>query len=108
MKGMENFDTNQKEFKYNKYIGNMADNILSKELETYEKNKQELLKENRGKFVLIKGDNIINIFDTYADAVKVGIDKFGNSPFLVKQILEVELTQNFTSNLIKVKAECLQ
>lgn len=86
----------------------MADNILSKELETYEKNKQELLKENRGKFVLIKGDNIINIFDTYADAVKVGIDKFGNSPFLVKQILEVELTQNFTSNLIKVKAECLQ
>ena len=83
-------------------------NILSKEIETYEKNKLKLLAENRGKFVLIKGEKIINIFDTYADAMKVGIDKFGNTPFLVKQILDVEPTQNFTSNLIKVDKLCLR
>ena len=83
-------------------------NILSKEIETYEKNKQMLLKESSGKYVLIKNDQIVNIFDTYADAVKVGIDKFGNSPFLVKQILEIEPTQNFTSNLIRIRSPCLQ
>lgn len=87
----------------------MVKNIFSKELETYEKNKQKLLKDSRGKFVLIKGEEIVNVFDTYSDAVKVGIDKFGNTPFLVKQILEVDQTQNFTSNLIKVCAQpCLQ
>ena len=42
------------------------------------------------------------LYDTRNDAIKIGIDKFGNSPFLVKQISEVEETQNFTSNLIKL------
>jgi len=83
-------------------------NMLSKEIETYEKNKLKLLAESRGKFVLIKGEKIINVFDTYQDAIKVGIDKFGNSPFLVKQILDIEPSQNFTSNLIKVSETCLQ
>ncbi len=32
----------------------------------------------------------------------MGIDKFGNVPFLVKKIEEVEQTQNYTSNLIKI------
>lgn len=82
-------------------------NVLSKEIETYEKNKQRLLKESGGKFVLIKGEEIINVFDTSSDAIKVGIDKFGNTPFLVKQILEIEPTQNFTSNLIRIST-CLQ
>lgn len=86
----------------------MIKNILAEELETYEKNKQRLLETDRGKFVLIKGKEIINVFDTQADAVKVGIDKFGNSPFLVKKIQEIDAPQNFTSNLIRVSAPCLQ
>ena len=86
----------------------MVKNILAKELETYEENKQRLLSESQGKFVLIRGGDIINVFDTYSDAVKVGIDKFGNTPFLVKKIVEFEEKQNFTSNLIKVKTSCLQ
>lgn len=84
----------------------MNKNILAEELETYEKNKQNLLRDSRGKYVLIKGKEIINVFDTQADAVKVGIDKFGNSPFLVKKIQEVDTPQNFTSNLIKVSLPC--
>lgn len=97
----------QKNFKSKKTKIIMA-NILSKEIETYEKNKQKLLKESSGKFVLIKGEEIINVFDTSSDAIKVGIDKFGNTPFLVKQILEIEPTQNFTSNLIRISTPCLQ
>lgn len=86
----------------------MNKNILAEELETYEKNKQNLLRDNRGKYVLIKGKEVINVFDTQADAVKVGIDKFGNSPFLVKKIQEVDTPQNFTSNHIKVSLPCHQ
>ncbi len=80
----------------------MEKNILKEELKTYEDNKAELLKSDRSKFVLIKGDKIIGIYDTYNDAIKIGIDKFGNVPFLVKQILEVEPRENFTSNLIMI------
>lgn len=80
----------------------MEKNILKKELETYEDSKASLLKSSRGKFVLIKEDKIIGIYDTYNDAIKIGIDKFGNKPYLVKRILEVEPTENFTSNLIKI------
>ena len=88
----------------------MADkNLLSRELETYKKNKTKLLKESNGKFVLIKGDEVVNVYDTQTDAIKVGIDKFGNAPFLVKKIEEIESKQNFTSNLIRLKKiECPQ
>lgn len=81
----------------------MEKKLLSEELETYNKHKTDLLKESTGKYVLIKGRQIINVFDTQNDAIKVGIDKFGNAPFLVKKIEEVESKQNFTSNLIRVK-----
>lgn len=85
----------------------MATNPLVKETETYQKNKEDLLRDNTGKFVLIKGDEIIGIYETRNDAIKIGIDKFGNSPFLVKKISEVDESQNFTSNLIKL-VKCRQ
>jgi len=81
----------------------MENKPLSREIETYHKHKAELLKDNTGKYVLIKGEEIINIFDTQNDAIRVGIDKFGNMPFLVKKIEEVDSKQNFTSNLIRAK-----
>ena len=73
---------------------------LFKEAETYEKNKENLLRDYTGKYVLIKGDKIIGVYDTRNDAIKVGIDKFGNTPFLVKKILEIDEVVNFTSNMI--------
>lgn len=80
----------------------MDSKILSKEIETFKNNKENLLRDNSGKFVLIKGQEIIGVYDTQKDAIKVGIDKFGNNPFLVKEIEEVESVQNFTSNLIRL------
>ena len=75
---------------------------LAQEVKTYEKNKFHLLKENRGKFVLIKEDCVISVFDTSTDAIKEGIDKFGNMPFLVRQILEIEQVQHFASHIIRI------
>ncbi|EQD42878.1 hypothetical protein B2A_10132 [mine drainage metagenome] len=75
---------------------------LEEELKTYEENKAKLVKEANGKYVLIKDKTIIDIFESEQDAIKTGIEKFGNVPFLVKRIEEVEQTQNYTSNLIKI------
>ena len=76
--------------------------LLKEEIETYKKNKEELVAKHNGKFVLIKGTNIIDVYDTQKDAVKIGLDKFGNTPFLVKKVEEIEPVQNFYSRLIKV------
>ena len=75
---------------------------LEEELKTYEENKTELVKKANGKYVLIKGKTIVDVFESEQDAIKTGIGKFGNVPFLVKKIEEVEQTQNYTSNLIKI------
>ena len=42
------------------------------------------------------------VLESEKDAIKIGIEKFGNSPFFVRKIERIEQTQNFTSNLIMV------
>ena len=74
--------------------------LLEKELMTFETNKSELIGKSKGKFALIKDDKIHGIFDTKIDAIRQGYQVLGNVPFLVKQIVEIETPQNFTSNLI--------
>jgi len=74
---------------------------LEKELETY-KNKLPELKAHEGKFVLIKGDKVIDMFGTYEDAIKAGYNKFKLEPFLVKQIHTIEQVQ-FISRFLEPK-----
>lgn len=70
---------------------------LEKELETY-KTKLAELKQHEGKFVLIHGSEVVNVFTSYEDAIKEGYQKFKLEPFLVKQIQAVEQVQ-FISRL---------
>ena len=73
---------------------------LDRELETYAAHKVELLASDRDKFVLIKDDQICGTFDTQMDAIRDGYRRFGDVPFLVKQVVEVEMPAWFASNLI--------
>ena len=65
---------------------------LEKEMETYNAKLPEL-KENEGKFVLIKGDEVAGIYTSYEDAMKDGYKQFKLTPFLVKQIQSIEQVQ---------------
>ena len=62
---------------------------LEKEMATYEAKLPEL-KDQEGKFALIHGEEFIDVFGTYEDALKQGYAKFKLEPFLVKQIHAVE------------------
>ncbi len=62
---------------------------LEKEMETYKKKLPEL-KNSEGKFVLIKGDEVLDTFTSYEDAIKEGYKRFKLEPFLVKQIHQIE------------------
>lgn len=74
--------------------------LLQKEIATYTAQKNVLVGTSRGKFVLIKGEQMLDIFDVKIDAIRQGYERLGDVPFLVKQVVEVETPQNFTSNLL--------
>lgn len=71
---------------------------FDKELQTYAEKLSELQKDS-GRFVLIKDNNIEGIFDSYADALKMGYEKFKLERFLVKRIEATEKVMFFTRDL---------
>lgn len=62
---------------------------LERELATYREKLPELV-QHEGKYVLIHGDTVTDIFATYQDALRQGYRQFGLEPFLVKQIMSTE------------------
>ena len=62
---------------------------LERELQTYERERPALL-AHRGKFVLIRGDEVSGVFDGYEDALRAGYDRFGFERFLVREIQAVD------------------
>lgn len=74
--------------------------VLEQELKAYDAHRDELLGAALGKYVLVHGGQLSGIFESRQDAIEAGYKQFGNVPFLVKQVLEVEAPLNFTSTLI--------
>lgn len=58
---------------------------LEKESETYNQHLPEW-SGNEGKYVLIKEDNVVEMFSSYEDALKEGYRRFELESFMVKQI----------------------
>ena len=71
---------------------------LEKELETYQRELPNML-NNEGKYALIHDSAVVDVFETYADALKIGYQQFGLKPFLVKQIQAVEQAQYITRDV---------
>lgn len=71
---------------------------FDKELQTYAERLPELQKDS-GRFVLIQDGKVEGIFDSYADALKMGYQKFQLDRFLVKQIEATERVMSFTRDL---------
>ena len=72
---------------------------LKKEIQTFEKNKEKLLGEAKGRFVLIKDEDVVDDFGSYGDALSEGYKRFGNVEFLVKEVKEDEGVNFFTRSL---------
>ena len=75
---------------------------LEKEQATYDRELPNLL-ANEGKFVLIRGDAVAGIFDSYHDALQVGYAKFKLDPFFIRQISAMEKVQFFTRDMLECR-----
>lgn len=78
--------------------------MLEQELAFYEERRQELLAVSAGRFALIKGRELIGTFPTLQDAYRQAVDRFGNTPILIRQILPADPAQKlpaFTQGLLR-------
>jgi hypothetical protein len=67
--------------------------LLQKELDYYKAHGEELLQQHQGKFVLIKDQKLLGVFDTDLAAYQEGIAKLGNTIFLIKMVTKEEPVQ---------------
>ena len=74
--------------------------VLETEMKTYDKQRDRLLSAHEGKYVLIHGDQVVGAYESKMDAIMLGYQKFGNVPFLVKQVLRVEIPESFVSGFV--------
>ena len=77
--------------------------ILDTEMATYRRLKPDLLADpaKRGRYVLIKGDELLGIYPTREEALLVGEERYLFEPYMVKQIVEVEPVYYFSRNLTR-------
>ncbi len=71
---------------------------LEVEMSTYQRVLPTLL-DKTGKHVLIKGAEVIGVFDTYEEALKAAYSRFGLDAFLVKRIAPSEQVAFFSRDL---------
>lgn len=64
--------------------------VLEREYKVFKEHQSELLAKGEGKFALIKGDTIVDLFASYEDALKEGLKRFGDVPFLIQEIQREE------------------
>src|SRR5438093_6487834 len=67
-----------------------GDDSLVVELTTYRDRLEELLKDE-GKYVLIKGQDVIGIYDSRDAALREAVARFRDAPALVQRIAATEM-----------------
>jgi hypothetical protein len=73
---------------------------LREEIITYRRELPRLLAEgHEARFVLIKGDKIISIWDTSQDAYQAGAARFGSEPYLAQRVDSRDLHRVFPKEL---------
>jgi len=71
-------------------VERMGKKVLGKELAIYKKMRPELLKHHMGKHVVIHGDTFAGAFDTFDTAAREAISQFGDGPYLIREVTEIE------------------
>lgn len=64
--------------------------LLAQEVATYAAQKEFLLHDALGKFVVISGERVIGAWDTYEEALQAGYSQVGLKPFLVRQVRPID------------------
>ena len=73
------------------------EDALKTEMATYRANLAALRQENpNGGYVVIRGDEILGVWRDRVDALQVGVDKWGDVSFLVRDLFADDKPLNFS------------
>lgn len=64
--------------------------MLAEEMATYRAHLPGLLQGQQSQYVLIKGTDVVAVFNDRSEALREGHQRFGVVPFLVRQIVACE------------------
>jgi hypothetical protein len=70
---------------------------LATELQYFEDHRLEWLERSPNKFALVKGPQLVDVFDDENEAVRAGYRRFGNTAFLVKRIAQADVPLLFST-----------
>jgi hypothetical protein len=60
--------------------------MLESEQKYFDEHKDELVEKYLDRFVLIKGEELVGVFNTVEEAISEGARRFGLSSFMVRQV----------------------
>lgn len=70
--------------------------VLDHEERVFESLRAALLGCCPGKFVVVKGQDALVAYDTEEAAYAAGVERFGNQPMLIRQVLAVDRVEFVT------------
>ena len=70
---------------------------LRKELEAYERMREELVEKYRGKVVAIRDGELEGVYDSEEEAFKDVLEKYGFVPVLIKRVTDKEKPEEIPS-----------
>lgn len=59
---------------------------IDRNYDFFQRNLAFFLKDNRGKFALLKAKEVIDFFDKPGDAYRAGLARFGDLPFSIQEV----------------------
>jgi hypothetical protein len=59
---------------------------LETEIAAFEAQKAALEQHHKGKFVVFHGGDFVGAFDTFDNAAREAVSRFGRGPFLIRQV----------------------
>jgi len=60
--------------------------VLETEIAAFERQREELEKHYKGKFVIFRGEEMIGAFDSFDNAAREAVGRFGRGPYLIRQV----------------------
>jgi hypothetical protein len=75
---------------------NMAENKLKKEFEFYKKNQADLVSKYKGKFIVIKDQDVFGVYSTEIEAYQEAQKKLELGSFLIQKVEEGESSYSQT------------
>ena len=74
--------------------------MLETEFRYFEDHEEELIEQYKGRFVIIRGEEVVGVFDGQEDAHKDALGRFEKGTYLIRQCSKNSGTMTYHSRVV--------